>query len=214
MRRRSREGSSAVWNIEISSAFWGPISGVEIALRNALHRSLVEHFARDDWWNHPSVEADDVEEARDTERRLARQHARRYRNRDSVPPPPGPDDVVAALSFGFWSSILESPKRRLEQYKYWHACLHRAVPNWHHRPNDASVRKAFRRRVELLRKFRNRIAHHEPIHERRLLDDHTALVAVAGFMHADLSLFIRDNSRVPEVLARRAAAVERGDCRF
>jgi hypothetical protein len=122
-----------VWNIEVSAAFWGPISGVEIAFRNVLHHELVQHFGRTDWWRHHSVNRDDVKGAIETEERLQRQRAR---IRGAAPSTA--DDVVAGLSFGFWSSILGGPSKALEQRKYWHLCLHRAFPRWAYRPGADS----------------------------------------------------------------------------
>jgi hypothetical protein len=197
-----------VWNIEVSAAFWGPISGVEIAFRNVLHRALVQHVGRADWWNDGSVNAADVKSAHKEEEQLSRQRAR-----IRSAPPLTADDVVAALSFGFWSSILTGPSKVFEQGKYWHLCLHQAFPKWAYKPG-AVERQKFVRRVERLRKFRNRVAHHEPVHHRNLAEDHDFLVEMARFMHPDLAEFINGHSRVAGVLARRDAAVEHGWCQF
>ncbi|WP_052583902.1 Abi family protein [Saccharomonospora iraqiensis] len=188
--------------------YWGPISAVEIAFRNAVHRALATHVGRPDWWNDPSMYPPDVVKARDEEKRLQRQRGRK-RNTS----PPTSDDVVAALSFGFWSSIVDAPRNALEQNRYWHTSLYEAFPNWHYKPGTQG-RKDFVRRVELLRKFRNRVAHHEPLHRRDLARDHEALIAMAGFLDGDLSRFIADHSRVPDVLARHTPALDHGQCQF
>jgi len=39
------------WNLEASSALWGPINILEIAVRNAIHDKLVERTSRGDWWS-------------------------------------------------------------------------------------------------------------------------------------------------------------------
>ncbi|MET9260287.1 hypothetical protein [Amycolatopsis sp. NPDC004079] len=196
-----------VWNIEISAAFWGPVSSVEIAFRNAVHRELAAHRGRPDWWNDPQLPAQDVDKARVEEARLQRLRSR------SRQPPATADDVVAALSFGFWSSVLNGPGTAFEQNRFWHTCLYRAFPYWHYRPGT-SGRKEFTRRVELLRKFRNRIAHHEPLHRRDLARDHQSLVAMAGFIDPGLGAFVDSHSRVSATLARRADAVDNGQCQF
>lgn len=192
-----------MWNIEISAAFWGPIHGIEIAIRNAVHAALAEHFHRADWWNAAAIDPGLGQKARTQERELA-----------STSSPVRADDVVAALSFGFWSAVLASPKNALEQNRYWQQCLHRAFPGWSHKPNDAAARKAFTRRIELLRKFRNRVAHHEPIHTRDLAADHERILTLAGFIHPDLAAFLHAHSRVPHVLTRYDDAVTHGLCHF
>ena len=32
------------WNTAVSAAFYGPLQGLEVALRNAMHRSLAAHY--------------------------------------------------------------------------------------------------------------------------------------------------------------------------
>lgn len=172
-----------VWNIEISAAFWGPINGVEVAIRNAVHKVLAEHFDRADWWNTRSLDAQAVRTARDEQSKLTARLS-------TVTA----DDVVASLSFGFWSSILGGPKGALEQDLYWQRCLHRAFPGWKYHPNDARARKAFLRRIERLRKFRNRVAHHEPIHARDLHQDHDRILEIAALVHPDLAVFLQGHS--------------------
>ncbi|MDR7304533.1 hypothetical protein [Haloactinomyces albus] len=83
-----------------------------------------------------------------------------------------------------------------------------------HRPNDARGRKVFLRRIELLRKFRNRVAHHDPIRARDLHKDHDRILDVTALIHPGLAMFLQGHSRVSEVLARRAAAVDHGACQF
>src|SRR4051794_19174016 len=39
-----------VWNIAVTSAFWGPLQVLEVTLRNALHERLTARFSREDWW--------------------------------------------------------------------------------------------------------------------------------------------------------------------
>lgn len=203
-----------VWNIEASAAFWGPISVVEIAARNSMHCVLTEHFQRSDWWHAPGADTQIAEDARNTEHTLREQRRRSSKPATCAVALVTADDVVAALSLGFWSSVLHAPRHRFEQHRYWHQFLYRAFPGWYHKPNDSQTRKAFTRRIELLRKFRNRVAHHEPIHARQLEQDHRLILDIAGFIHPDIATFIHGHSRVSDVLSRRNDAVDRGSCQF
>jgi hypothetical protein len=202
-----------VWNMEISSAFWGAISSVEVAMRNAIQQQFAQHFGRADWWHDPAVSSI-AQEAIDTETKLNQVYQRQTAAYRAQRGPMGPDDVVAALSFGFWSTMVASPKQALEQNKYWHMFAHNAFPNWAHQPNNARSRQAFMRRLENLRKFRNRVAHHEPIHARNLAEDNEKVIEMARYVDADLAHLINGHSRVPAILARRDAAVVFGDCSF
>lgn len=202
-----------VWNMEISAAFWGSISTVEVALRNAIHREFEQHFSRPDWWHDPRIRSL-AQDAIDAEGKLQQVHGRQTAAQRAHRGPIGPDDVVAALSFGFWSTMAASPKQALEQNKFWHLFLHNAFPNWNYLPNNVNGRKAFMRRLENLRKFRNRVAHHEPIHGRALTTDNQKVIEMASYIDADLAHLINGHSRVPAVLSRRDAAVLFGDCSF
>lgn len=202
-----------VWNMEVSAAFWGAISSVEVAMRNAVHAEFAAHFGRQDWWHDQAV-SQIATEAVATETKLRQVLRRQSSAVRSGRGPIGPDDVVAALSFGFWSTMVASPKQALEQNTYWNMFVHKGFPNWSHQHNNTTARKAFLRRVENLRKFRNRVAHHEPIHARNLVDDNRKVIEMARYLDADLAHFINGHSRVPASLARRGAAVQFGDCTF
>ncbi|KZB82374.1 hypothetical protein AVL48_10700 [Amycolatopsis regifaucium] len=58
--------------------------------------------------------------------------------------------ITARLSFGFWSGLL-GPKYE----ELWRDCLHGAFPN------SSGKRKQVAVAVERVRKFRNRLAHHD-----------------------------------------------------
>ncbi len=51
--------------------------------------------------------------------------------------------------------------------------------------------------------LRNRIAHHEPIHERDLASDHRELLEVVGWICADSRAWVESASRTPTVLSNR-----------
>lgn len=58
--------------------------------------------------------------------------------------------IIAGLSFSFWSGLL-GPKYE----ELWRDCLHQAFPN------SSGKRKQVAVAVERVRKFRNRLAHHD-----------------------------------------------------
>lgn len=100
--------------------------------------------------------------------------------------------VVAELSFGFWWSLLADEYNRT----LWEPCLRHAF--------DGRVRRRrLHRELDELRRLRNRIAHHEPIHARDLATDMERLVDTAGRISAVLRDHVEQTTRVPEVLAVR-----------
>lgn len=186
------------WNVEVSSACWGVLHAVEIALRNAMHAQLVMRFGRDDWWKVASlthVGVQMVDSAKDSAGKVAR-----LKQRSVVP-----GDVGASLSFGFWSGLTGRGGRSQYETQFWQPALVRAFPN-----KGQLGRSDVSRTLESIRLFRNRIAHHEPVHGRHLAADHVTLLSVAGWIDADLERYVDAHSRVPGSLARRTSCVTTG----
>jgi hypothetical protein len=171
------------WNVEVSSAFYGPLHCLEVALRNALHDRLRQGYGRVDWWAVASLD----DEGR---RRIAQANAE-LRRRGVIGC--GADDVVAELTFGFWVSLLS---RRYDR-RFWVPTLHRAFPSYRGRRDD------LHRDLDTIRLFRNRVMHYEPIHDRPLPARHATLYRLLGYVDPDFAVEARRLDRVPEVLARR-----------
>jgi hypothetical protein len=98
----------------------------------------------------------------------------------------------ALISLGFWWSLLSDEYNR----RLWQPCLQHAF--------DGPVRRArLHSELDEMRRLRNRIAHHEPIHRRDLAADHRRILDVAERISRRLSERIDLVSRVPEVLSKR-----------
>ncbi|MEV0597452.1 hypothetical protein [Nonomuraea cavernae] len=81
--------------------------------------------------------------------------------------------------------------------RLWRPALHRAFPGHRGRRRD------LHQKVDYLRVFRNKIAHHGAIHHRHLVADHDAIVECLRFIDAGLAAMVDQHSRVREVLAHR-----------
>jgi hypothetical protein len=71
-------------------------------------------------------------------------------------------------------------------------------------------RKQLHRELDDVRRFRNRLAHHEPIFRapvERLRDD---LIATAGYVHDDAARLIQGAQRIDRVLERKPDAIRDG----
>jgi hypothetical protein len=189
------------WNTAVSAAFYGPLQGLEVALRNALHRELsVRHGA--EWYKNPGagLDAGALDRVRAAKDELQRGGYN-----------PDPPHLVAALPFGFWVSLLGrggrapglgAPKRDYEATS-WRPALHNAFPNVRLRRAEAHSR------LDYLRTFRNRIAHHEPLFAPHLAAVHASILLAVGWMSSEVRDWIAQHSRVPRLLAlpREKAAV-------
>ena len=90
-------------NTQLSAAFYGPLQGLEIALRNALHRELTRLYG-EAWYDQPAAGLD-----LGALERIVTAKAKITRAGGTVPP----SGLVAGFSFGFWVSLL-GPGGRLD----------------------------------------------------------------------------------------------------
>jgi hypothetical protein len=183
------------WNTAASAAFYGPLQGLEVALRNAAHRQLCAVYGPV-WYDNPACGLDAGALARIDHAKNSLQ-----RNRSPIDPP----HMVAELPFGFWVSLLgkggygRPPDTRKKDYDrtLWRKCLYKAFPN-------ARLRRAEAHKpLDYLRTLRNRIAHHELIFTRHLAADFRSILEVSGWICTKTADWIRHHSRVEEILARK-----------
>jgi hypothetical protein len=175
------------WNIQVSAAFQAPLGCLEVACRNALHYRLSILFGRGDWWLAPNIQLHHTAQRIVTD---AIQEIQRRRKR------PTTGRTVAELPFGFWVSLLGSGTDY--ETRLWRPALRHAFPGYRGR------RALLYREFDEVRRLRNRIAHHEPIHRRDLVADHERILRLLGYISPEYAAWVRLNDRVPEVLACRA----------
>ena len=83
-------------NIAVSAAFYGPLQGLEVTLRNAMHARLAAQYGLA-WYDNRAAGLD-----RGGLERIASAKARLRGDRYAI----DARRVVASLSFGFWVSLL------------------------------------------------------------------------------------------------------------
>jgi hypothetical protein len=174
------------WNIEISSAFYGPLHCLELGLRNALHQRLLAHYRRPDWWAAAPLSPAGARMVADAEAKLRRRG----------PAGGTADDVVAGLSFGFWVALLS--RGAAYDRSFWVPALHRAFPGY------SGPRSTLHDNLLAMVFLRNRIMHHEPIHHRDLRADHQKVYRILGYLSPELAVLARTLDRVPAALGHRA----------
>ena len=180
------------WNTAVSAALYGPLQGLEIVLRNAMHRRLTDIYGPA-WYDDPDAGLDKGALDRVAGVRSGPMRAGR---RDDAPL------MVAALPFGFWVSLI-GPGGRLPnglkadyEKTLWRPALRRTFPH-----RATLTRKQAHGPLNGLRILRNRIAHHEPIFARDLAADYQQILDVTGWISMETAAWIRCYSRVPDLLA-------------
>jgi hypothetical protein len=176
-----------LWNTEVSAAFYGPLQGLEIALRNALHRELSRVYGAS-WYDVPSLPLSPRAQSLISDAKAAIAQGRK-----SVIPP----RVVAELSLGFWIALLGPGPRGAYEMRLWRPMLYKAFPH------AKLSRKAVHQPLDQLRLLRNRIAHHEPIFQRPLLDEHQRILEVVSWISPEMASWIAHHSTVPGIIAAR-----------
>ena len=181
------------WNTAVSAAFYGPLQGLEVALRNAMHVQLTGAYGPT-WYDNPDCgfDAGTLDRIDGAKRSL-------QKGGYAIDPP----HLVAELSFGFWVSLLgkggrgRAPDTRKKNYDMtmWRKALYKAFP--HARLSRAQAHQP----LDYLRTFRNRIAHHEPIFNRHLQADFDSILNVSGWICPKTADWIRHHSRVENLLA-------------
>lgn len=179
------------WTQALSSGMLPILGDFEVALRNALHRALSLHYSGGvhesfDWMMprpNPAVARNPNAPAYISAHHKMGKHAKdniqsamsnvaRAKHRGYVV---SQDDIVAALSFGFWEKLIESLGHPSHPAGLQEAILSQALP---YAPVAASADygdEPFRLRVRDLlmriRDIRNRIGHHDAIWTTPEFDD-------------------------------------------
>ena len=175
------------WNLAVSGALYEALGILEVALRNALSAQLAAHHGTlaGNWYDDPlgvlsDLAHDDIAAARRRVRKLRR--------------PETPGRIIAELSFGFWKFLLA---KRYEA-TLWTGYLRHAFPNLQPQ-NRATVYRA----LDELHTVRNRIAHHEPIHNRDLTADTLTIYRLLDWIDHDVRAWAVTLSRLQPIIAAR-----------
>lgn len=184
-----------LWNSRVAAAAIADVGHLEVALRNAYDRELVAVYP--DWTVDPASRLFRQEQG--LERARARQRARNKTSLDRIAEArrglganPRHGEVVAALSFGFWTNLTLPERAPL----LWNPVLHRAFPAGARR---ADVHDLTSRVV----KFRNRLAHNEPVFSTRtgFADRLNDVRKLLGLIDPQVASFIEAHSTVVVVLS-------------
>lgn len=153
-------------NCRLSESFYSPLQSMEVCLRNRLSTEMAKTFGLD-WLQNgtPPFERDAVDSIAKVIDSLGRHPVTGGR-------------IIAELNFGFWVGLL-GPRY---DATLWRLSLHRAF-----RAAGSKKRSIVHGRFNALRRFRNRIAHHEPIFHRPLAQLHDETIEAIGWMCAETS---------------------------
>ncbi|WP_412872437.1 hypothetical protein [Curtobacterium flaccumfaciens] len=181
-----------VYNMALASSYLGLVHLLEVCVRNAMHARLEKLAGKPNWWD-----ALDLVDRQDEEVSQAVKRLKADKKRTG---PVTPDDIVAALDFGFWTGLLKSGQEGARPVNYdktlWQPALQYAFPQFHAKRSDLE------RRMNWARKLRNRISHHEPVHNLNHTQTYQSLVLLIQFTSDPIAKWAHDRSLHPYVVSR------------
>lgn len=180
------------WNLEVSAAFIVPLHICEVGVRNGVTQAL-EAVHGPDWpWSSgfarslPRPKALWQYDPQDDLRRVAGRAITVGR-------------VVAELKFAFWEKLFT----RGQDARLWRPHFHTAFPGAPPAIPVAKAREQAFADLQAIRKFRNRIAHHEPIFARDLPADYTRLRQMIAWRNPAAATWLDRIERITALLRDR-----------
>ena len=177
-----------LWNVKIGQAFHFPVQSAEITVRNSISRVLVTLYGVE-WWTVAKFENALDEEAK-AELRTAEQRIKKKGL------PYTSDQMVAALSFGFWGHVLGQRHYPLIWSKYLKAAFPKCPPINFHLPK-------IRDRLFDVLSLRNKIFHHEPLINLDLTKEFSEILELINWICPVTSEWVRKSSCVPLIIRER-----------
>lgn len=172
------------WNMALSESLYPTLQGLEITLRNSVHKAATDAFGTDFWFDSETGILKNLEQkkVKGAKEKLERENKSITSGR-----------IVAELNFGFWTSLFNS---RYEQV-LWPKMLKATFPKV---PRRRRNRKYLLNRLDRIRHLRNRVFHYEPIwHWKDLSQQHDELLKAVGWISPALRRTLAVMDRFPEV---------------
>ena len=186
------------WNIAAGAALYEDLARFEIVFRNALDEQLVRYASQQGWQQPWYLQSGLFPGERTKRARTDIEQAReRATQRGQEPEVHG--KVVAELNFGFWRFLCH----KTYLTSMWVPALSSAFSRHPSSSNPFKVRSDVAWLVQRLHFLRNRIAHHEPVHQRSLTEDHDGLLQLTGWICEHCHEWLSSSSRTPTIIAAR-----------
>lgn len=172
------------WNTSLSESLYGLLQGLEVALRNTMHNTIASAFRRQDWYDGAfllhAFEQEMIDKAKN----------RVFRDGKAITA----SNIIPELNFGFWVALT----RPFYAQPLWDKHLHKCF-RIHLR------RQQVHAQLERIKKLRNRVAHHESILSRNLIDDYSRIMTILNWICPTTAAWIKSNLTLLEKIRQRPA---------
>lgn len=188
--------TNCMWNTALSEAFYPSLQYLEVSLRNSMHNALTFTNRNPRWFKTAIMCARCAEDVQKAEKELVKD------GKDHN----DPNRMVAELGFGFWTRLFN----KHYQQPLWNnkGFLMNAFPN---ATPQQRFRPTFSSRIDEIRRFRNRLFHHERILGYNLTKLHSEIIETIGWVSKDVQVAAQTIDRFPVVNNRDYQEKLRGD---
>lgn len=167
-----------LYNARLAKSLLFPIHILEVVLRNKINSILSEKFSSDWHLDHNFNKILTAESFGSLQKSMSKVQDR------------GIEDVVAALSFDFWSNLFRPEYDR----PIWQSGIKKLLINSEH------TRATFSKIIIEINRLRNRIAHHEPIHHMDVSGVHSKILTSISLMNVETGSWVKHFSTVNQTL--------------
>ncbi len=173
------------WNIQISAAFLLPLHFFEISARNAVSEVLERVYTPQWPWDSsfycslPGGQGSPRSNLRSTRREQSTT-----------------GQVIANLKLFFWEKMFTSR----HDTRLWKDNIMFAFPNAESGLSYQQVRSEIYAKISSVRRLRNRIAHHEPIFQRDLLEDYNNILNLIEWRDDVVANWVEELQSVTKLL--------------
>jgi hypothetical protein len=160
-------------NMHLSEALYTPLQILEVCLRNCINHEMSQSYGEDWLTNRKApLHSNAIQMIREAVKGCGANCAN--------------GDLIAEIKFSFWVSLIGPGYDET----IWRAVIHRAF-----RAEGGKKRAHVHGRLNALRRFRNRVAHHEPIY-LRAGQMHDECLEAIGWMCLDTCSWATHHSRL------------------
>lgn len=167
-------------NIRLCEALYPSLHIVEIALRNQIDYVLTQAY-KETWLSEASQiletqEQNEVSKTNDYLQVKTRGH------------------LIAELRFSFWTSLFKKPYRN----RIWHQHIKQTFPHLIRKNQNPAYLYS---QLQIIRKFRNRVFHHEPLlNDSKLQEKYNTILIIIQAISPDLIAILKPIDRFPILL--------------
>jgi hypothetical protein len=186
------------WNVELSAAFFIPLQICEVLIRNATVEAI------------EAVHGPSWTSLKGFEYTLPKQPGYYSPQKDFITVTRRHTQVgqiIAELKFMFWQSMFTSG----QDTRIWDKHLHQILPFLPVQATIGAARQIVYDEIDAVRRFRNRIAHHEPIFARDIAEEYQRIKSIVAWRSPDTAAWLDRTQLVTGILARRPRQILDGE---